>query len=152
LEEAREFTRNCKKLGITIHGTFILGLPGETKETIRETIEFAKEVDPFSMQVSLAAPYPGTELYRQAKENGWFSEDLDLVDHHGQQTAALEYEGLSRDEIFAALERFYKAYYFRPRPIARIVREMLGDWDVMKRRLREGAEFLKFLRLRSAGA
>jgi hopanoid biosynthesis associated radical SAM protein HpnJ len=152
LEEAREFTRNCKKLGITIHGTFILGLPGETRETIRETIEFAKEVDPFSMQVSLAAPYPGTELYRQAKENGWFSKNLDLVDSHGQQTAALEYEGLSRDEIFAALERFYKAYYFRARPIARIVGEMLGDWDVMKRRLREGAEFLKFLRLRSAGA
>lgn len=152
LEEAREFTRNCKKLGITIHGTFILGLPGETKETIRQTIEFAKEVDPFSMQVSLAAPYPGTELYRQAKENGWFSENLDLVDSHGQQTAALEYDGLSRDEIFAALERFYKAYYFRPRPIARIVGEMLGDWDVMKRRLREGGEFLKFLRLRSAGA
>jgi len=152
LEEAREFTRNCKKLGITIHGTFILGLPGETRETIRETIEFAKEVDPFSMQVSLAAPYPGTELYRQAKENGWFSEDLDLVDSHGQQTAALEYDGLSRDEIFAALERFYKAYYFRPRPIARIVGEMLVDWDVMKRRLREGAEFLRFLRLRSAGA
>lgn len=151
LEEAREFTRNCKKLGITIHGTFILGLPGETRETIRETIEFAKEVDPFSMQVSLAAPYPGTELYRQAKENGWFSEDLDLVDSHGQQTAALQYDGLSRDEIFAALERFYKAYYFRPRPIARIVGEMLVDWDVMKRRLREGAEFLRFLRLRSAG-
>jgi radical SAM superfamily enzyme YgiQ (UPF0313 family) len=151
LEEAREFTRNCQKLGITIHGTFILGLPGETRETIRQTIEFAKEVDPFSMQVSLAAPYPGTELYRQAKENGWFSEDLDLVDNQGQQTAALQYDGLSRDEIFAALERFYKAYYFRPRPIARIVGEMLGDWGVMKRRLREGAEFLKFLRLRSAG-
>ncbi|MGB8167505.1 MAG: hopanoid biosynthesis associated radical SAM protein HpnJ [Chthoniobacteraceae bacterium] len=152
LEEAREFTRNCKNLGITIHGTFILGLPGETKLTIRQTIEFAKEVDPFSMQVSLAAPYPGTELYRQAKENGWFSEDLDLVDGHGQQTAALQYDGLSRDEIFAALERFYKAFYFRPRPIARMVGEMLVDWDVMKRRLREGGEFFKFLRLRSEGA
>ena len=152
LEEAREFTRNCKKLGITIHGTFILGLPGETKDTIRETIEFAKEVDPFSLQVSLAAPYPGTELYRQAKENGWFADDAHLVDGHGQQTAALEYDGLSRDEIFAALERFYKAYYFRPRPIARMVGEMLGDLEVMKRRLREGVEFFRFLRLRSAGA
>jgi hopanoid biosynthesis associated radical SAM protein HpnJ len=150
LEEAREFTANCKKLGITIHGTFILGLPGETPETIRETIEYAKSLDVFSIQVSLAAPYPGTELYRQAKENGWFSEDLDLVDSHGQQTAALEYDGLSRDEIFRAVERFYKAYYFRPRPIARMLGEMLGDWDVMKRRLREGAEFFRFLSLRSA--
>ncbi|HYR58807.1 MAG TPA: hopanoid biosynthesis associated radical SAM protein HpnJ, partial [Chthoniobacteraceae bacterium] len=150
LEEAREFTRNCKRLGITIHGTFILGLPGETRETIRETIEFAKEVDPFSLQVSLAAPYPGTELYRQALENGWFAGDAGLVDEHGQQAAALEYDGLSREEIFAALERFYKAFYFRPRPITRMAAEMLGDWRVMKRRLREGFEFFKFLRLRSA--
>jgi len=148
LEEAREFTRNCQKLGITIHGTFILGLPGETRETIRETIEFAKEMDPFSMQVSLAAPYPGTELYRQAKENGWFSEDVSLVDDQGQQTAALQFEGLSREEIFTSLERFYKEYYFRPRPIARMLREMFMDWDVMKRRLREGMEFARFLQHR----
>jgi hopanoid biosynthesis associated radical SAM protein HpnJ len=151
IEEAREFTANCKKLGITIHGTFILGLPGETPETIRETIEFAKSLDVFSIQVSLAAPYPGTELYRQAKENGWFAGDAHLVDELGQQAAALEYEGLTRDEIFRSVERFYKAYYFRPRPIARMLGEMLGDWDVMKRRLREGAEFFRFLSMRSAG-
>jgi hopanoid biosynthesis associated radical SAM protein HpnJ len=150
LEEAREFTANCKKLGIVIHGTFILGLPGETHATIRETIEFAKEIDPFSLQVSLAAPYPGTELYQQAKENGWFSEDLDLVDAHGQQTAALEYDGLSREEIFRYVERFYKAYYFRPRAIGRMLGEMLLDFDMLKRRLREGEEFLRFLRLHSA--
>jgi radical SAM superfamily enzyme YgiQ (UPF0313 family) len=150
IEEAREFTRNCRELGITIHGTFILGLPGETPETIRQTIEFAKSLDVFSIQVSLAAPYPGTELYRQAKENGWIREGADLVDGRGQQTAALEYDGLTRDQIFAAVERFYKAYYFRPRPIARMVGEMLGDWEMMKRRLREGAEFFRFLRLRSA--
>jgi len=152
IEEAREFTANCKKLGITIHGTFILGLPGETPETIHETIEFAKSLDVFSIQVSLAAPYPGTELYRQATENGWFAGDAHLVDELGQQAAALEYDGLSRDEIFRAVERFYKAYYFRPRPIARMLGEMLGDWAMMKRRLREGAEFFRFLNLRSAGA
>jgi hopanoid biosynthesis associated radical SAM protein HpnJ len=151
VEEAREFTRNCRKLGITIHGTFILGLPGETPETIRQTVEFAKELDVFSIQVSLAAPYPGTELYRQAKENGWLREDASLVDGHGQQLAAIEYDGLSREEIFAWVEKFYKRYYFRPRPIARMVGEMLGDWDIMKRRLREGGEFFRFLRLRSAG-
>jgi hopanoid biosynthesis associated radical SAM protein HpnJ len=148
--EAVEFTRNCRKLGITIHGTFILGLPGETHETIRQTIEFAKALDVFSIQVSLAAPYPGTELYRQALENGWFSDHAALVSGDGTQTAALEYDGLTRDEIFAAVEKFYRAWYFRPRPIARIVRTMLTDAQVMKRRLREGAEFFRFLRLRGA--
>jgi hopanoid biosynthesis associated radical SAM protein HpnJ len=151
IEEAREFTRNCRELGITVHGTFILGLPGETQQTIRQTVEFAKELDLFSIQVSLAAPYPGTELYRQAIENGWFGRDTALVSANGTQTAALDYEGLSREEIFNWVEKFYRAYYFRPRPIARIVRTMLTDRGEMKRRLREGGEFLRFLRLRSAG-
>lgn len=150
LEQAREFTRHCKELGIAIHGTFILGLPGETHETIRQTIEFAKEIDPFSIQVSLAAPYPGTELYRQAVEHGWFSETISLTDRHGQQTAVLEYEGLSREEIFAYVEQFYKKFYFRPRPIVRMLKEMMSDRQVLHRRLREGAEFFQFLRSRSA--
>lgn len=149
LEEAREFTKNCHKLGITIHGTFILGLPGETPETIKQTVEFAKELDVFSIQVSLAAPYPGTELYRQAMENGWFHGGS-LVNDTGTQIAALEYDGLSKEEIFASVEKFYRAYYFRPRPIARIVKTMLTDWQEMKRRCREGAEFFRFLKLRSA--
>ncbi len=59
IDVARRFTRDCHELGITIHGTFILGLPGETKETIEETIRFATEINPHTIQVSLAAPYPG---------------------------------------------------------------------------------------------
>jgi len=90
LDIAREFSRNARELGITIHGTFILGLPGETPETIRETIRYACEIEPETIQVSLAAPYPGTELYRQAQEQGWLRlESGDLVDEHGVQTAAL---------------------------------------------------------------
>src|SRR6202034_3362218 len=66
IEVAKQFTRDCHELGIKIHRTFILGLPGETKETIEETIRFATDVNPHTIQVSLAAPYPGTELYREA--------------------------------------------------------------------------------------
>ncbi len=60
IEVAKRFTKDCHELGIRIHGTFILGLPGETRETIEETIRFATEVNPHTLQVSLAAPYPGT--------------------------------------------------------------------------------------------
>src|SRR5437667_416967 len=73
LDIAREFTRNAKGLGIKIHGTFIMGLPGETPATIQETIRFARDIDPDSLQVSLAAPYPGTALYREALERGWLT-------------------------------------------------------------------------------
>ena len=68
LDRARRFTQDCHKLGILIHGTFILGLPGETKETIQESIRFAREMDCETIQVSLASPYPGTELFRQVTE------------------------------------------------------------------------------------
>jgi hopanoid biosynthesis associated radical SAM protein HpnJ len=147
LEKALEFAENCHKLGILIHGTFILGLPGETRETIEETLAFAKRADPYSLQVSLAAPYPGTELYRQAMENGWLPQARkgELIQGQGIQEAVLSYDDLDSETIHEELERFYREFYLRPRPILRIVRDMLRDREVMKRRLREGWEFFSFM-------
>jgi hopanoid biosynthesis associated radical SAM protein HpnJ len=144
LDVAREFTRNARALGIKIHGTFIMGLPGETRETIEETIHFARDIDPDSLQVSLAAPYPGTALYREAQEQGWL-EKTELVDAGGTQTSVLGYPHLSREEIFASVGRFYRLFYFRPRKLFGFLKEMAQDFDVCKRRLAEGREFLKFL-------
>jgi hopanoid biosynthesis associated radical SAM protein HpnJ len=149
---ARRFTNDCRKLGIVIHGTFILGLPGETAETIEKTINFAKEINPHTIQVSLAAPYPGTTLYKQAVESGWLQESdaLNLVNAKGVQLAAISYPHLSKDEIFHSMEVFYKRFYLRPSKIWEIVKEMLVSWEVMKRRLREGIEFFRFLRAHQA--
>jgi radical SAM superfamily enzyme YgiQ (UPF0313 family) len=135
---------------VVIHGTFILGLPVETKETVEQTIRFAQELDVFSLQVSLAAPYPGTELYEQAKLNGWFvkKDKTDLVEGDGFQQSTLEYPELTKEEIFESVDRFYRAYYLRPKPILRIIKTMLEDKDVCVRRLREGYEFFKSLRQR----
>ena len=153
IEQAKEFTKNCRELGIMIHGTFVLGLPIETRETIEETIRYAMDLDVFSIQVSLAAPYPGTELYEEAQKNGWFANDATeggkLIDC-GIQQAALQYPDLSKEEIFESVERFYRRYYLRPKPILRIVRTMLEDKSVMVRRLREGYEFFKFMSTRKA--
>jgi hopanoid biosynthesis associated radical SAM protein HpnJ len=146
IDLAREFTRNARELGITIHGTFILGLPGETPETIRETIRFACEIEPETIQVSLAAPYPGTELYRQAQEQGWLQiQTGELVDSHGVQVAALNFQNLSSTVIFNSVEEFYRKFYFRPRKIFSMVGGMLRSPEVMRRRLREGVEFFRFL-------
>jgi len=148
VEVAKRFSRDCRDLGIVVHGTFILGLPGETRETIHETLEFAKEVNPHTIQVSLAAPYPGTFLYKQAKENGWFAEDTDLLTEDGTQIAPLNYPHLGHTEIFESVEDFYKKFYFRPSKIASIVGEMLTSPEMLVRRLREGVEFFQFLRTR----
>jgi len=147
-EVARQFTKDCHELGIVIHGTFILGLPGETTATIEETINYAKEIDPHTIQVSLAAPYPGTFLYKQATENGWFDNANALLTDGGNQIAQLSYPHLPAAVIFDKVEEFYKRFYFRPSKIGSIVWEMLRDWDMMKRRLREGVEFFDFLRRR----
>lgn len=146
LDRARQFTADCHKLGITIHGTFVLGLPGETHETIEETLRFAKEMNPHTIQVSLAATYPGTYLYQQAKENGWLREqDPSLVANNGLQVSALSYPHLSDKEIFEAVSSFYRRFYFRPGKISEMVSEMLRSPQMMKRRLREGKEFFRFL-------
>lgn len=145
IDRARQFMRDCHALGILVHGTFIVGLPGETRETIATTIEFAKQIDPYSLQVSLAAPYPGTELYGQAQEQGWLPADRGGLIAEGIQQAVLSYDSLSSAEMHEALERFYRAYYLRPRPILRIVKDMLRDREVMKRRLREAREFFSFM-------
>ncbi|AQS86826.1 iron-sulfur oxidoreductase [Neoasaia chiangmaiensis NBRC 101099] len=151
VEVAKEFTRNCHKLGIKIHGTFIVGLPGETKETIQETIRFAQEINPHTLQVSLAAPYPGTFLHKQATENGWLNEEAaELIDEHGIQIAPLHYPHLSHTEIFESVEEFYRKFYFRAPKIASIVNEMVRSPQMMKRRLREGVEFFQFLKDRHA--
>ena len=149
LDVAREFTRNAKALGITIHGTFILGLPGETPATIQETIRYACEIEPDTIQVSLAAPYPGTALHRQAEEQGWLPRTADdLVNRDGVQVAVLDYPGLAQSEIFDSVEAFYRRFYFRPRKIVGMVGGMLRDPAVMRRRFREGVEFFRFLRER----
>ena len=149
IDIARRFTKDCHELGITIHGTFILGLPGETRETIEETIRFAGEINPHTIQVSLAAPYPGTYLHRQAVENGWLDEaHAELTDERGVQIAPLHYPHLSHTEIFESLETFYKRFYFRRQKIASLVAEMLRSPQMMRRRLREGVEFFQFLRHR----
>jgi hopanoid biosynthesis associated radical SAM protein HpnJ len=149
IDVARTFTKTCHELGITIHGTFILGLPGETRRTIEETIRFAAEINPHTIQVSIAAPYPGTFLYRQAVENGWLdADDAQLVDERGTQSAPLRYPHLSHHEIFDSVEDFYRQFYFRAPKIAAIVSEMVRSPEMMRRRLREGVEFFRFLRQR----
>ena len=153
IEVAEQFTKDCHELGIQIHGTFILGLPGESPETIRETVDFAKRINPHTIQVSLAAPYPGTFLYNQAgperlarrRQCGTGGRS-----RHPDRAAALP--ASVHEEIFDSLEDFYKRVLFPPGKIASIVGEMVRSPDMMKRRLREGVEFFQFLRERRSAA
>ncbi len=145
ITQAREFMKATKDLGILVHGAFILGLPGETAETIEETMQFALELDPYSIQVSLVAPYPGTEIYEQGMRKGWIKQEGVQLLNNGVQNAVISYEDLSSEYIFESIERFYRKFYLRPRPILRILKEMLQDKHEFFRRVREGGEFFSFM-------
>lgn len=148
--QAIEFTKNCKKLGLSVHGAFIMGLPGETRETIQETIEFAKAMDLNSIQASLASPYPGTEFYELCKKEGWISTDS-FLDDTGHQTCVISYPNLSSKEIFDAVELFYNKFYFRPKYIARSILKMLTNSGERKKLLKEGKQYLEYMRKRKQG-
>jgi radical SAM superfamily enzyme YgiQ (UPF0313 family) len=141
IERARRFTKDCHDLGILIHGTFIFGLPGETRQTIEQTIRFAQEMQPETLQVSLASPYPGTHFYDWVREKQHLSVDS-LVDETGYQKCTVSYPEVSADEIFRAVETFYRRYYFSRRYIWKAVKKMASDREEARRLLLEGRQFI----------
>src|SRR5437588_1269053 len=143
VERARQFTKDTKKLGLIIHGDFILGLPGETRETIRRTIDFAKELDVETIQVSVAHAYPGTELHEFATKNGFMTTESKMVDDAGHQMVQIEYPGLPAAEVMEAVHHFYDEYYFRPKAAYRILRKAVFDNSERKRLYKEARTFLK---------
>jgi hopanoid biosynthesis associated radical SAM protein HpnJ len=141
LDMARRFTANAHKLGLVIHGDFIVGLPGETRESIRRTIDFAKSLDTETIQVSIAHPYPGTEFYDYVIKNDLITIDS-MTDEQGHQLPNIRYPGLDRAELVDWVERFYGEYYFRPRVAWRVVRRALFDAGERRRLCKEAREYL----------
>jgi radical SAM superfamily enzyme YgiQ (UPF0313 family) len=141
IDMAERFTANCKKLGLLVHGDFIVGLPGETRESIRKTIDFAKKLDNETIQVSIAHPYPGTEFYDYAKKNDLISIG-NMTDEVGHQLPKVIYKDLNEAELMDWVEKFYAEYYFRPRVIWRVVRKALWNSHDRKRLTKEAREYM----------
>jgi hopanoid biosynthesis associated radical SAM protein HpnJ len=141
IDMARRFTANCKKLGLVVHGDFIVGLPGESRESIRKSIDFAKELDVETIQVSIAHPYPGTEFYDYAKKNALITIDS-MTDEQGHQLPNVIYPGLDRAELVHWVERFYDEYYFRPKVAFRLIRKAIFNNGERKRLYKEAREYL----------
>ena len=146
-EQALQFTRDCQKLGLSIHGAFIMGLPGESRATISETIEFAKQLDINSIQASIASPYPGTEFYDLCMENGWLKTNS-FLDDSGHQKCVISYPQLTAAEIFNSVEEFYNKFYFRPKYILRSIGRMIVDSNERKKLLGEGKQYLAYMKRR----
>jgi hopanoid biosynthesis associated radical SAM protein HpnJ len=129
IQRARDFVKDCHDLGLVIHGDFILGLPGETRGSIRNTIRFAKQLDCETIQVSIAHAFPGTELFDFVEKNGFIT-DRKMEDGGGHQIAHIEYPGLPVEYVMEMVHRFYDEYYFRPRAALRIVWKAIVNRDI----------------------
>jgi radical SAM superfamily enzyme YgiQ (UPF0313 family) len=152
VEEARAFAKNVRKAGLLLHADFIIGLPGETKETIEKTRRFIKEIKPDQLQVSVAAPFPGTELYEWYKKNGYLvTEDPDeYLDEQGHQKSVVSYPWLSAEEIVKAVDDILKDYYLSISYVPVVLRQVFRRrWlDEVKRLWRSAIMFLRYARSR----
>jgi hopanoid biosynthesis associated radical SAM protein HpnJ len=140
VDMAQRFTKDAHSLGLTVHADFIVGLPGESRESLRKTIDFAKKIDCETIQVSIAHPYPGTEFYDYVKKNNLITIDS-MTDENGHQLPNIIYPGLNRGELVEWVERFYGEYYFRPKAAWRVVKKAIVNNDV-PRLYKEAKEYL----------
>lgn len=102
LEKVREAVRFTRELGIKYHLTFMFGLPGETWETARETIRFALEMDPDSVQFSITTPFPGSRFYEMMEEKG-FLLSTDFSEFDGCNRSVIRTESMTASELEQAL-------------------------------------------------
>ncbi|HOY65404.1 MAG TPA: radical SAM protein [Candidatus Ozemobacteraceae bacterium] len=98
LAKAEEVIALTRELGIKVHLTLVLGLPGETEQTIRKTWRFVKRVKADYLQFSLATPYPGTELYEQAAKHGWI-EAVEWSQFNADSQASMRTDALTREQL-----------------------------------------------------
>ena len=102
----------ARKAGLTVVLSFIIGFPGETREEIEATIDFAHRVNPDLAQFAICTPYPGSPLYEEAKRNAWINA-CSWKDFSGTK-AIMEFPGLTRDSIEHYLHKAYMRFYARP--------------------------------------
>lgn len=134
LEQAEKFTRDAQKAGLKIFGCFMIGLPGDTKETIEQTFQFAKKLSPDMVFFQQAVPFPGTEFYNWVKENGYLlTEDYSKwLDENGRLDFLVSYPNLSNKEIAELREKLMIRFYFTPKHILLTIRKNLHPYEFFR--------------------
>ena len=147
IEQAVEYMQNARKAGLLVHGCFMVGNKGETKETMEQTLKFAMKLNPDSAQFFPLIPYPGTEAYTWAKENGyiktfdyskWLKED-------GNHECVLNLPDISSEELVEFCDYARKKYYLRPKYLIYKAFQSVTNFDEMKRNLKAFKRLLGFL-------
>lgn len=144
VEDAREAFRLTRKAGISSLAYFMIGIPGETEDDIRQTWRLARELDPDFVHVTILCPFPGTEIYRNALAEGVYDTDhwLDFARNPqpGFQPRYWTRE-IPRERLEALLEQAYKDFYTRPTYIARQLLKV-RSWHELRDKVKAGLRVL----------
>ncbi len=124
-----ETVKNTDKAGIKVWGYFIIGLPGENKETVEQTIQLAKSLPLTLANFAVAAPYPGTEFQSLAIEKGWLKSD-NWEEYDQNYSAVVGYPDFSSEDIVRAMKRAYKEFYFRPGVVIKLLMGVRRPHDI----------------------
>ncbi len=141
------FMKDSKKAGLLVNGCMILGLPGDTRETVKQTIEFSKKLNPDTMQFYSPYAYPGTEMWEWAKKNGYLvTEDYSkLLTKDGQHFSNVSQPGLSNLEATELCNKALRQFYLRPGYIFPKLLQMITNLQEAKRTFISGKTFFKHL-------
>jgi radical SAM superfamily enzyme YgiQ (UPF0313 family) len=143
--------KNAKKAGLLVHGCFILGLPGDTKENIKRTVEFAKKLGPDTVQFYPIMVYPGTEAYEWAKKNNFLvTEDFSKwLTTDGLHNCVVCRPDLSNTDLLKLSDEARKSFYLRPSYIGYKVKQMIANPSEIRRTLKSLKIFYKYLSKKS---
>jgi anaerobic magnesium-protoporphyrin IX monomethyl ester cyclase len=144
-EQAFKALRWARAAGIKNWGYFIIGLPGETEDTIRETIDYAKQLPLDIALFHIAAPYPGTPFFYEVVENNWFRPGTKWEEVDMDQSTVLDYGNLTAERLEYWQKRATREWSVRPGPILTFVKG-LNSWEGFKSAMDVGWQMLRFIR------
>jgi anaerobic magnesium-protoporphyrin IX monomethyl ester cyclase len=144
IDQTRSAYKTAHKLGLMTIANVVLGFPGETEQTARETIQLVKELNPDDVGFYIATPYPGTPMYEQIVKNGW----LRITDFDKYDTAGPTFETpqLSMQRLVELRAKAYQDFYLRPSYVFKMMRRG-GVYGVAAVKT-SGAYLLRYLHIK----
>ena len=143
-DKAERALRWAKQAGIKNWGYFIIGLPGETEETIRQTINFSKKLPLDIALFHVAAPYPGTPFFFEVVENGWFRPGTRWEQVDMDKGTVLDYPELSAERLLYWQRRAFREWAFRPGPMFTYLKMLASDRSTLRSALNVGLQHLSW--------
>jgi len=145
-EQVERALRWARRAGIKNWGYFIIGLPGETEESIRRTIAFARRLPLELVLFHIAAPHPGTPFFFEVVENGWFRPGTRWEEVDMDRSTVLDYPHLRAEELERWARRAFRAWALRPGPLWTYLKMFVGNPSLWRPALEIGLESLGWAR------